>query len=391
MTTLLFVHGTGVRQEGFDATIAAIKGEVAAELPLVRVSSCFWGKPFGARLHHGGRSIPDYDTARGPGDPDERESTAALWAQLYEDPWFELRLLVSMNVEADPTPGGALTPGEELYRLFGGIAANPPTGQLPTTAWKTATVDTIAALAGDLEFEQLVKAVPTRDTDSEAALARSMAASVMVEGMERRLPALDGSRRDAFVLELSVAFGSAQRAGVLSRLTDPLKGLATRWARKRRGRLSDAILEEPSDILLYQARGAPIRAAIADAVRAVRGDVVIFAHSLGGIMAVDLLVTEHLADVKGLVTVGSQSPLLYEIGALVSLGPSGRLPDHFPRWLNIYDRSDFLSYLAAPTFDDARIRDIEVASDQPFPQAHSAYFTNPDVWKAVASFVSSLK
>jgi hypothetical protein len=108
---------------------------------------------------------------------------------------------------------------------------------------------------------------------------------------------------------------------------------------------------------------------------------------LGGIACVDLLVTEYLPCVKGLITVGSQAPLLYEIGALSSLERSEALPEHFPEWLNVWDRCDFLSYLASPVFHSPKVRDHQVDSGQPFPHPHSAYWGNPDTWQAIKQFL----
>jgi hypothetical protein len=45
------------------------------------------------------------------------------------------------------------------------------------------------------------------------------------------------------------------------------------------------------------------------------------------------------------VTLGSQSPFLYEIGALWSLPYGKGLPESFPRWLSVYDLADLLSYV----------------------------------------------
>ncbi|NEQ82339.1 MAG: hypothetical protein F6K26_19415, partial [Moorea sp. SIO2I5] len=109
---------------------------------------------------------------------------------------------------------------------------------------------------------------------------------------------------------------------------------------------------------------------------------VILAHSLGGIACVDLLVTQPMAQVTLLITVGSQAPFLYEINALYSLEFGQPLPDFFPEWLNIYDLRDFLSYIGANLFPN-KVQDILVDSKQPFPQAHSAYWTNPATWKAI--------
>jgi len=97
-------------------------------------------------------------------------------------------------------------------------------------------------------------------------------------------------------------------------------------------------------------------------------------------------VTEQLKNVKRLITVGSQSPLIYEIDSLTSLRYGKKLPCHFPRWLNVYDTQDFLSYVGAKVFP-GRVEDFEVQSRQPFPQSHSAYWTIPELWKKVADFV----
>jgi hypothetical protein len=120
---------------------------------------------------------------------------------------------------------------------------------------------------------------------------------------------------------------------------------------------------------------------------------VILAHSLGGIACVDWLASKEYAEdgpkIDRLITVGSQAPYFYEIDALVSLPYGAGLPDGLPKkWLNIYDRSDFLSYLAAPVFP-GHARDVEVDNGQPFPDSHSAYWHNHrQVWKAVAEFLA---
>ena len=110
--------------------------------------------------------------------------------------------------------------------------------------------------------------------------------------------------------------------------------------------------------------------------------VVLIAHSLGGIAAVDLLVSQPLPSVRLLVTVGSQAPFLCEIGALWSLPHGDPLPDHFPPWLNIYDPRDLLSYIGAPLFP-RRVEDVEVNNKQPFPQSHSAYWACDRVYQLI--------
>jgi pimeloyl-ACP methyl ester carboxylesterase len=141
------------------------------------------------------------------------------------------------------------------------------------------------------------------------------------------------------------------------------------------------------DVLYYQSKGAEIRAFVRERVEALNDDVVLVAHSLGGIACFELLVEEALPAVTKLVTVGSQAPLLYEIDALVSLAYGSELPGHFPAWLNVYDRYDFLSFCAEGLFA-GRVTDVEVSNGQPFPQSHSAYWTNAAVWRAVGAFLA---
>ncbi|MCC5636530.1 hypothetical protein LC593_11775 [Nostoc sp. CHAB 5844] len=85
--------------------------------------------------------------------------------------------------------------------------------------------------------------------------------------------------------------------------------------------------------------------------------------------------------VKLLVTVGSQAPFLYEINALCSLEYGQPLPGDFPKWLNIYDLRDFLSYVGSKIFP--KVQDEEVISKQPFPRSHGAYWTNAKTWEAI--------
>jgi hypothetical protein len=106
---------------------------------------------------------------------------------------------------------------------------------------------------------------------------------------------------------------------------------------------------------------------------------------LGGIACVDLLVEQSLPQVVHLVTVGSQAPFMYEINALCSLEFGQPLPDHFPKWLNIYDLRDFLSYKGSKIFP--KVKDEEVISKQPFPRSHSADWENDRTWECIMEII----
>ena len=141
------------------------------------------------------------------------------------------------------------------------------------------------------------------------------------------------------------------------------------------------------DILVYQAKGKRIREFIRSQIEneQVESPIVLLAHSLGGIACVDLLIEQDLRDkVQCLITVGSQAPFLYEIDALQALSYGDPLPDHFPRWLNIYDPRDFLSYIGdCEGLFPGKMTDVQVDNRQPFPEAHGAYWANEQTWTAI--------
>lgn len=173
--------------------------------------------------------------------------------------------------------------------------------------------------------------------------------------------------------------------------------MAGRAARRRPGALGGVpggpdgsppddrlLLPETGDILRYQARGALLRARIAEAVALARaaddGPVVLLAHSLGGIASFDLLAMEPAHGVDLLVTVGSQAPFLYEIDALTGLRRGEELPGTFPRWINVYDRRDLLGFVGGKLFP-GRVDDVRVHLRQPFPRAHTAYFAHRGLYE----------
>lgn len=94
MPTAIFVHGTGVREPGFSRLFDVIQRRLAEKRPDFAVVPCYWGETRGARLWHGGDSVPSYDTARSIGALPADEAVA-LWSLLYQDPLWELRTIAS--------------------------------------------------------------------------------------------------------------------------------------------------------------------------------------------------------------------------------------------------------------------------------------------------------
>lgn len=422
MITLVFVHGTGVRKQGYDDTLAVIREQVAHR-PDVRVAECRWGEAHGCRLHAEGASVPTYDATRGHGDQlTPRDAEEALWGLLLRDPLGELRLLALRDGGSKRLPLGG-SPGDKLAaQVAAFVRFGAPMGPLRDALADAGQLDVFDEARGVVmtsdAFKDAVGSAVEPFAEERAAIARAIIAEAIALRRDQGYdPAvrLDAYRRDHLVDLVIDSLGGGSR-GLVDRLGQHASRLAaavttsavttagTYYTQLHRGRLTDQATLPVGDILLYQARGQDIRRSIAEAVLAAdveskastkaggRSQLAIVAHSLGGIAAVDLLIGDRdqppgqreLDCVDLLVTVGSQAPFLYEVGALSSRRYGEGLPEDFPPWLNVYDLSDFLSYVGGTAnLFVGKIRDLQVFSRQPFPAAHSAYFRNPAVWQAI--------
>ena len=100
MTTLLFVHGTGVRGAAYDASFAAIRAQAAHHLgSAVEVQPCQWGDHVGATIDDNALSVPGYEVGRSTaGDGPSAAEQEVRWRLLYEDPLYELRSYAALLV-----------------------------------------------------------------------------------------------------------------------------------------------------------------------------------------------------------------------------------------------------------------------------------------------------
>ncbi|AZQ32313.1 hypothetical protein EJ357_01615 [Streptomyces cyaneochromogenes] len=398
MTSVVLVHGTGVREDGYTALFDRVSGHLSKlnrDLTLVR---CFWGEEHGARLNRDGSSLParpDKADARAPA-PLTEDMRLASWALLDADPFAELYLLaeederrVEKYVPLEETPAEELCP--RLQDL-----ANHPT-----------VVDTAAA-HGLLIREMVdaahevsdILATTLRETTSPLSTVRQVAARAVVAAAlasaDQRWDAagasVDGSAVDALLEVVLSALGEPGAAlGIVSDVTRPVwlplwrsaEWTASWRVRRRRSDLSRQAAPPIGDILRYQARGEGLRRHISEVLRAASPPVVVLAHSLGGVACVDLLATEdHRKLVKALVTVGSQAPFLYELDALSSLSFGDALPSFFPeRWINVYDPRDPLAYVGAGVFGANRVTDVPFNTRRPLLRAHSAYWDHAPFYK----------
>ncbi len=407
--TVLFVHGTGVRQPSYSDTLARVRTRLERLRPDVKVEPCYWGEACGARLNAGGLSIPQYDSTRSIGEvASEEDLEVTLWELLGRDPLFECRLLaLSTSREPFSSSGNDVL----LERVARGLPQTDPnlgSRDLDDTQTRQQIDRSLRWVAAQPEYRSLIEA--STDTDScVRATARAVAARAMLlseleeEAAGGPLPmAMDAALRDSVVDALVRYLGGSHRgfagAFVGTVVSLPLAGLAlvgTVAAEWHRGKLADRTSFMAGDILVYQAAGERLRNFIRTRIRETGADVLI-AHSLGGIACVESLVESSEPSVKLLVTVGSQAPYLYEMNALRTLQfdaavkPEDRLPSHFPRWLNVYNTRDLASFVGSGVFG-GRVSDVRVKSLLPFPQSHSGYWSNDKMWDAIGEALPEIR
>ena len=396
MPKLLFVHGTGVRLEGYQQTLGVIAKKVGSHAEVI---PCYWGD-LGSCLNAAGKSIPKYNSARGITDletdaldPDAYQ--IELWRTLLSDPLHELSTLALMKPGTKALPWEE-TEGAKLIQVARQLELSVRLQELLLEGGVDPAVfeQAMRAVTCSIPFQEALEDANEDLAVYRAALARAWIAAAAKLAQEVTLeetgewtwPALllDGELRSQLESLLIDALGGKERGiggWALQRLSQPLRLWLTQEGANRRKAISDAAYPVAGDILLYQARGEAIRNRIQEHILAADGPVHILAHSLGGVACVELLAMQSLP-VQQLITVGSQAPFLHEINALRCLPFGDPLPDSLPPWLNIYDLKDFLSYVGGDLFP-GRVVDHLVDNRQAFPASHSAYWWNPKVWDAI--------
>ncbi|MEU9167542.1 hypothetical protein AB0D34_07055 [Streptomyces sp. NPDC048420] len=383
MSTVVFLHGTGVREPGFSALVDRVTAGLTALRDGQRIVPFYWGGTHGAKLAAGGASLPpSQGTARGPAGPEADGADTAAWAVLYDDPYAELALAAVGTESAVERPPGSVPPQQRMRHRLAALAAQ---GDAPAAELGPGLAGAATELAAHPLLGPASEALGAEDL--AALAARSLTASVIGGLLDSDAPvAPSGDLRDAVTERLGEALGAPPRGterGLGTLLLRAAGSAASRAAVRRRRPLTEAAHPVAGDVLRYLSRGEPLRADLRTLLAGCEPPVTLIGHSLGGIIALDTLVTTPLPQVRLLVTVGSQGPFLYESGSLPSLLHPEPLPAHVPHWLNLYDRRDLLSYLGAPFFP-GRVDDRCVDNRQPFPAAHSAYWTNPDVYRCIA-------
>lgn len=387
----VFVHGTGVRRERFNDLFRWVRQGLEDRFQDAEVVPYYWGDSFGSTLGAGGSSIPGMATTRGAGDPEEVD--VAEWLLLLTDPLCELRVLAALGT-ADEGLGmpGLQSAGDRVANCLRELPRDLSDGlynedELTCLLRDIGLIDDYGSALDELadsdEFRDASAVVHDEVSAAELTTAVGRAVVALLLAGAGDAVVCTGDERDRMVDLLSGRIGGTARGPAL-RASGVLVKLGLRFTPqsvldRKRGQATSAGASAVGDILRYQARGGPLRDDLARLIAESPEPPVVIGHSLGGVAVVDALalaaIRQEPLRVRLLVTVGSQAPFLHELGALAGLPPGATLPPDFPRWLNIYDRRDLLSYLATPVFPgDSRVTDHEVRSRQPFPVSHSAYW-----------------
>ncbi|MDY6992003.1 MAG: hypothetical protein SVR94_05275 [Pseudomonadota bacterium] len=406
MTNVIFVHGTGVREESYEQSFAQIQEELVKRQSGLSVLPCYWGQ-LGAQLNAEGASIPEYNTTRSISDQamTDEDYLISLWGVLYRDPLYEFRLLSLRMGELTEVPLGQRPPGEQLKKSVNKL---PRVSEMRGDWSKLQNkliqggIDSVfdeacQEIINAPPFRQAINIAPQELDEYRLATARAIVAqAIYAREEERGLPiiATDARLRDEVVELLSTTLGNSNRGIIIKGYLFLNACVVTPYAKRKRGALTDEYGAFVGDILLYQTKGEEIRAFIHKTIQATQEPVILLAHSLGGIMSVDFLIKENLPQVKLLITAGSQSPYFYEINVLQSLPfkkmpTDERLPPHFPAWLNVYDHRDFLSYIGAGLFG-SKVTDFEVNNRQLFPYSHSSYWSNSAMWDEIIKRIQTI-
>lgn len=418
----VFVHGTGVREPQFAETFNLVKAKLEQAIAGAGVHPCYWGGTHGSQIRSG-LSIPLYDQSKAIGASDAEQDSLSEWALLYEDPLIELRLLAAQHIPDEDLASGIGQKPSHQYMLE---ALDKLREKAQEGAWHDivrdskerakAAIDAVTNLDEfDSAIDSGVRLAPTGGDSLDSVrllVARAVVAGWMNGSLRDSTVIVSAQERDALVQSAFEILGGAHvqtksiGTDLLRLVASPLKSIAsttllnpalrvTAWGTRRyRHSMADFTTPGVGDIMLYQARGQAIREFIATEVHkaseATGEPVILIAHSLGGIACIDLLIESALPAVKGVVTVGSQAPYLYEIGALAKLEFGKPLPTHVPPWLNVYDRDDLLSFVAGQVMKGGQgVQDVEIRGGQPFPAAHGAYWRQAQLWSTVANFANS--
>ncbi|MDX3762411.1 hypothetical protein [Streptomyces sp. AK02-04a] len=242
----------------------------------------------------------------------------------------------------------------------------------------------------------------TGDTQLLRETGRSLAHALLDETDPDSDDSYDGLRGGG------VGDDNRLRAVVLRRLNDldrfagaAVQAVGVRLNHAIRSRFGPGTTRFLGDVLVYQRHQNAIHARVRQVIDEVHPDlgrsparpVRIVAHSLGGVIAVDMATATAPLWTESLVTFGSQAAFFHVCdprgGQLTPYGGSTpvRLPASLNRWTNLWEPLDVLAFAASKVF---QLHDGTTPVDLPVSHqastgmwTHSAYWNLPSVASAI--------
>ncbi|MFD7019114.1 hypothetical protein [Streptomyces sp. NPDC059928] len=368
------IHGVGNRDpEAFTATVAALQADAGRTLIPV-----YWGD-LGADDRFIDLALP----ARPAGLRDTTEtvdapSRAQLAALLggsgpYAAGDLPAPLRDAVREGLDPARNSGLRDrggDPDIDQVLAVLAE-----EWPTTHWLSLTDDPSLLTAAGSAVARAV--TETQASDDSWAGLRGTGEGTLRPMIRRRLADLD-----------RVA-GAAVQA-VVGRMNHSL-----------RHRLGPGVTRFLGDVLIYQRHREQVHARVREQISAVdpnlgrRADrpVQVVAHSLGGVIAVDMATAQEPLWTSSLLTFGSQSAYFHlcdprggQLSPYTGDAPVA-LPNSLARWTNLWQPLDALAFAASSVF---RLADGTSPIDLPLPHTasaglwtHSVYWNLPELASAI--------
>lgn len=406
MTTVFFIHGTGVREKSYQKTKTQItEGLIKAGIPGAKVQGVSWGRLAGTDFNQKiiEKVAPDTE-AKSVGAAEAEDINELIWDDLLDDPLYLLRLMSLRAPLTTDTGFSGQTIGEQLVGRINRLksVSFEPAGEIEIKAITTSA----DWLMSDDALSVVLRASQSADSVDDPALLDAIARAIVAYALSLEedlmgggaLALYDIQSREELTEQIEAEISELEKGfigdAIKGQLVEWGKSFGTKLGRKKRRDIMGFAGPAMGDIIYSQRRGQKILSLLKTEIEAVPNDVVILGHSLGGVLAVDLLSGDQRpANVSKLITVGSQPSYFGAADALETqrLDKANgliQLPDEFPVWLNVYDRSDFLSFFASKLFASKQgIEDFEIKSGVSFPEAHGAYFRQDEMFRKIAKFL----
>ncbi|MFI9809940.1 hypothetical protein ACIHEJ_37505 [Streptomyces sp. NPDC052301] len=250
----------------------------------------------------------------------------------------------------------------------------------------------------------------TGDTQLLLETGRSLAHALLDETDPDGDDAYDGLRGGGTGRETRLRELVRRRLQDLDRVAGAaIQAVGARLNHALRDRFGAGTTRFLGDVLVYQRHQQTIHARVREVIDTVHPDlgrsparpVRIVAHSLGGVIAVDMATAAAPLWTESLVTFGSQAAFFHvcdprggQLQPFEGCTPV-QLPDSLNRWTNLWEPLDVLAFAASKVF---RLHDGTPPVDVPVDHqastgiwTHSAYWALPSVASAISDVMGEAK